>query len=48
MRVFRMIGDEDHYDEASLWAYRLFSPGNGTALPGHRLHLGPVPGENSR
>ncbi len=42
-RVFRMIGDEGHYDEAGLWAYRLFSPAPGARLPGDRLHLVPVP-----
>jgi glycosyltransferase involved in cell wall biosynthesis len=42
-RVHRMIGDQRHYDAASLWAYRLFAPTAGQELPTERLHLVPVP-----
>jgi len=42
-RVFRMVGDEEHYDRAGLWVYRLFAPAAGQALPAERLHLVPVP-----
>ena len=43
MRVYRMIGDEQHFDEAGLWAYRLFAWRPGLRLPEDRLHLVPVP-----
>jgi glycosyltransferase involved in cell wall biosynthesis len=42
-RVFRMIGDEQHYDDAGLWAFRLFAWEPGQRLPLRRLHLVPVP-----
>ncbi len=42
-RVFRMIGGLDRYDQAGLWAYRLFSPHPGQELPDRRLHLVPIP-----
>ena len=42
-RVFRMIGDESHYDRAGLWVYRLFAPEAGQRLPDERLHLVPIP-----
>jgi glycosyltransferase involved in cell wall biosynthesis len=47
-RVFRMAGDEDHYDQAGLWVYRLFSPRPGSTLPPARLHLVPVPADIPR
>jgi glycosyltransferase involved in cell wall biosynthesis len=42
-RVFRMIGDLNHYDEAELCVYRLFAPRAGQKLPARRLHFVPVP-----
>ncbi len=42
-RVFRMIGDESHYDRAELWVYRMFFAEPGYELPCERLHLVPVP-----
>ncbi|MGH2956417.1 MAG: glycosyltransferase [Solirubrobacterales bacterium] len=42
-RVFRMVGDGDHYDRAELWVYRLFAPRPGQELSDRRLHLVPVP-----
>jgi glycosyltransferase involved in cell wall biosynthesis len=42
-RVFRMIDDLAHYDEAGLWVYRLFAYEPGTQLPKRRLHFVPVP-----
>ena len=41
-RVYRMIGDAQHYDRAGLWVYRLFSPDSGHELPPDRLHLVPI------
>jgi glycosyltransferase involved in cell wall biosynthesis len=43
LRVFRMIDDEEHYDDAGLWAYRLFAWEPGQELPRRRLHLVPIP-----
>jgi glycosyltransferase involved in cell wall biosynthesis len=42
-RVFRMIGDLEHYDRAELWVYRLFAYRPGLRLPERRLHFVPVP-----
>ena len=42
-RVFRMVGDLDHYDQAGLWAYRLFAYAPGQRFPQDRLHFVPVP-----
>jgi LCP family protein required for cell wall assembly len=42
-RVFRMICDEQHFDRADLWVYRLFAFEPGATLPAARLHLVPVP-----
>jgi glycosyltransferase involved in cell wall biosynthesis len=42
-QVHRMVGDEDHYDRAELWVYRLFAFEPGRRLPEDRLHLVPVP-----
>jgi LCP family protein required for cell wall assembly len=42
-RVFRMIGDDGHYDDAGLWVGRLFAWEPGQRLPDKRLHLVPVP-----
>ena len=44
-RVFRMVGDDEHFDRAELWVYRLFHAGLGRTLPKLRLHLVPVPVE---
>jgi len=43
MRVFRMIGDLQHWDRAALWVYRLFASDGDHALPEQRLHFVPVP-----
>jgi glycosyltransferase involved in cell wall biosynthesis len=42
-RVFRMVGDAGHYDQAKLWVYRMFRFEPGQELPSKRLHLVPVP-----
>ena len=42
-RVFRMIDDDERFDRAELWVYRLFHAGQGQTLPDLRLHLVPVP-----
>ncbi|MDQ2676515.1 MAG: glycosyltransferase, partial [Actinomycetota bacterium] len=42
-RVFRMVGDEDHYDRARLWVYRMFHARAGQTLPTDALHFVPVP-----
>jgi spore germination protein len=42
-RVFRMAGDPDHYDQAGLWAYRLFAYAPGQRFSEDRLHFVPVP-----
>ncbi len=42
-RVFRMIGDTEHYDVAQYWTYRLFAFEPGLELPDQRHHLVPVP-----
>src|SRR5215210_194189 len=42
-RVFRMAEDLEHFDRASLWAYRLFAYAPGQWLPADRLHFVPVP-----
>ena len=42
-RVFRMMGDLDRYDQAGLWAYRLFAYAPGPRFPQDRLHFVPVP-----
>jgi glycosyltransferase involved in cell wall biosynthesis len=47
-RVHRMIGDEDHYDAAGLWVYRLFAHRPGQRLDDRRLHGVPVPEEIPR
>jgi glycosyltransferase involved in cell wall biosynthesis len=43
MRVYRMIGDLEHYDTAELWVYRLFPFVPGDRFPSERLHYVPVP-----
>lgn len=43
LRVYRMIDDEDHYDQATLWAYRLFAWEPDQVLPERKLHLVPIP-----
>jgi glycosyltransferase involved in cell wall biosynthesis len=48
LRVHRMIGDEQRFDTAGLWAYRLFSPRPGARLPADRLHAVPIPIEIPR
>ena len=42
-RVYRMVDDEDHYDRARLWVYRLFKAEPGDAMPAEELHFVPVP-----
>jgi glycosyltransferase involved in cell wall biosynthesis len=42
-RVFRMIDDLEHFDEAGLWVYRLFAYECGQRMPTARLHFVPVP-----
>ena len=45
-QVFRMAGDESHFDPAAnLWVYRLFAneKGQDLTLPSKRLHFVPVP-----
>jgi glycosyltransferase involved in cell wall biosynthesis len=42
-RVFRMVGDEDHYDRARLWVYRMFYARPGQMMPAEALHFVPVP-----
>jgi hypothetical protein len=43
MRVFRMIGDLQHWDRAGLWVYRLFARDGDHSLPEQRLHFVPIP-----
>jgi glycosyltransferase involved in cell wall biosynthesis len=43
MRVYRMIGDLEHYDTAELWVFRLFPYADGDRFPDDRLHYVPVP-----
>ena len=43
VEVHRMIGDEHHYDKASLWVGRLFAFRAGQRFAGGRLHLVPLP-----
>ena len=43
-RVHRMI-DDDHYDQADLWVYRLFAWTPGCRVPDRRLHFVPVPAD---
>jgi glycosyltransferase involved in cell wall biosynthesis len=43
LRVHRMIGDLEHYDRATLWAYRLFAYEPGQRFSDRRLHLVPIP-----
>ncbi len=47
-RVFRMLGDAEHFDRAELWVYRLFHAEEAQTLPPMRLHLVPVPIEIPR
>jgi glycosyltransferase involved in cell wall biosynthesis len=42
-RVFRMIGDLEHYDTARLCVGRLFAPRPGHVFPTEGLHWGPIP-----
>ena len=42
-RVFRMIGDLDHYDRSDLWVYRLFSYDPDHRFPPEQFHFVPVP-----
>ncbi|MEO6628282.1 MAG: glycosyltransferase [Aquihabitans sp.] len=42
-RVFRMIGDLEHYDGPALWVGRLFAPRPDHAFPSDRLHFVPLP-----
>ncbi|HVM11885.1 MAG TPA: glycosyltransferase, partial [Actinomycetota bacterium] len=42
-RVYRMIGDEQHYDRAGLWVYRLFAYEPGQRVPDVLQHFVPVP-----
>ncbi|TMM09528.1 MAG: glycosyltransferase [Actinobacteria bacterium] len=47
-RVHRMVGDEEHYDGAGLWVYRLFAHRPGQRLADRRLHGVPIPDEIPR
>jgi glycosyltransferase involved in cell wall biosynthesis len=42
-RVFRMVGDIEHYDRAKLWVGRLFAHAPRQRLKGWRLHGVPLP-----
>ncbi|MGH9030847.1 MAG: glycosyltransferase family 2 protein [Acidimicrobiia bacterium] len=42
-RVYRMIDDLAHYDQAHLWVGRLFAYRSGLRLPDQALHLVPLP-----
>jgi glycosyltransferase involved in cell wall biosynthesis len=42
-QVFRMIGDDSHWDRCDLWAGRLFSFEPGQHFPTERLHFVPIP-----
>ena len=42
-RIHRMVRDEETYDRAGLWVYRLFAPVPGQRLPEQTLHLVPIP-----
>ncbi len=42
-KVYRMIEDEDQYDRAGLWVYRLFAYEPGQRLEERRQHGVPVP-----
>jgi glycosyltransferase involved in cell wall biosynthesis len=42
-RVFRMVGDRQHYDPDGFWVYRLFGYAPGQRFPDTRLHLVPIP-----
>jgi glycosyltransferase involved in cell wall biosynthesis len=42
-RIFRMIGDLDHFDQSNLWVYRLFSFDPDHRFPSERLHFVPIP-----
>jgi glycosyltransferase involved in cell wall biosynthesis len=41
--VHCMVGDDRHYDDASLWVYRLFCADPPLELPTARLHFVPIP-----
>lgn len=41
--VIRLIGDENHYDKAKLWTYRMFRYASGLTLPKAMLHFEPIP-----
>ncbi|HEV7846508.1 MAG TPA: glycosyltransferase [Thermoleophilaceae bacterium] len=43
LRVHRMVGDLEHYDRDTLWAFRLFAYAPGQRFPSQRLHFVPVP-----
>ena len=44
LQVFRMVGDDQHYDPHALWVFRLFSADDATTPLGtKRLHFVPVP-----
>ncbi len=42
-KVFRMIEDLGHYDQAHLWVGRLFAYEHGQVFPAERLHFVPLP-----
>ena len=42
-KVFRMVGDDGHYDRSNLWVYRLFAYKEGQRFPDQRLHFVPIP-----
>src|SRR5206468_3040954 len=41
--VYRMIGDDRHFDRANYWVYRLFAYEQGQSFPDRRFHFVPVP-----
>ena len=41
--LYRMVGDEEHYDLAPMLVGRLFSYRPGLELPNERLHILPIP-----
>lgn len=43
LRVYRMIGDMEHWDRADMWAGRLFRYRQGQRFPAERLHFVPIP-----
>ncbi|MGH2710773.1 MAG: glycosyltransferase family 2 protein [Actinomycetota bacterium] len=42
-RLYRLIGDLQHFDRSDLWVYRLFSFEPDQSFPTERLHFIPIP-----